>query len=157
MVEQISVKRSDRENFLLETTRDLEERISQMGIKADIEGRPKHFYSIYSKMKNQNRSLDEIYDLFAMRIIVDTVGECYAVLGLVHQLHKPMPGRFKDYIAMPKPNMYQSLHTTVINPSGIPFEVQIRTYDMHKTAAVSYTHLAIRTPFCLLISGLLLK
>ncbi len=134
LVEQISVKRSDRENFLLETTRDLEERISQMGIKADIEGRPKHFYSIYRKMKKQNKSLDEIYDLFAMRIIVDTVGECYAVLGLVHQLHKPMPGRFKDYIAMPKPNMYQSLHTTVISPSGIPFEVQIRTLDMHKTA-----------------------
>ncbi len=134
LVEQISQKRSDRENFLAETSRDLKERISQMGIKADIEGRPKHFYSIYRKMKGQDRTIDEIYDLFAMRIIVETVGECYAVLGLVHELFKPMPGRFKDYIAMPKPNMYQSLHTTVISPAGIPFEVQIRTLEMHRTA-----------------------
>ncbi|HHV41953.1 MAG TPA: bifunctional (p)ppGpp synthetase/guanosine-3',5'-bis(diphosphate) 3'-pyrophosphohydrolase [Clostridiaceae bacterium] len=134
LVDQIAAKRSDRENFLTETTRDLDNRISKMGIKADIEGRPKHFYSIYRKMKAQDRTLDEIYDLFAMRIIVDTVGECYAVLGLVHQHYKPMPGRFKDYIAMPKPNMYQSLHTTVISSTGIPFEVQIRTKEMHRTA-----------------------
>lgn len=134
LVKRISVKRSDRENFLQETSRDLLERITEMGIKADIEGRPKHFYSIYRKMKKHDADIDEIYDLFAMRIIVDTVGECYAVLGLVHELYKPMPGRFKDYIAMPKPNMYQSLHTTVISSTGIPFEVQIRTVEMHRTA-----------------------
>ncbi len=134
LVGSISQKRSERENYLEEIVLQLQHKIHEMGIKAEIEGRPKHFYSIYRKMKTQDKSLDQIYDLFATRIIVDTVADCYAVLGLVHELYKPIPGRFKDYIAMPKPNMYQSLHTTVIGPKGIPFEVQIRTLTMHRTA-----------------------
>ncbi len=134
LVGAISQKRSEREKFLENVVGELSERITQMGIHAEIEGRPKHFYSIYNKMKNQDKHLDQIYDIFACRIIVDTVSDCYAVLGLVHEMYYPMPGRFKDYIAMPKPNMYQSLHTTVIGKEGIPFEVQIRTLAMHRTA-----------------------
>ena len=134
LVGMLSQRRSDREEYLNEITEELTVKIAQMGISAEIEGRPKHFYSIYRKMKKQVKQLDEIYDLFATRIIVPTVSECYAVLGLVHELYKPIPGRFRDYIAMPKSNGYQSLHTTVIGHRGIPFEVQIRTEEMHRTA-----------------------
>ncbi len=134
LVGAISQKRSEREEFLAEVISELQRRIAEMGIEAEIEGRPKHFYSIYNKMKKQGKTLDQIFDLFACRIIVNTVSDCYAVLGLVHEMFYPMPGRFKDYIAMPKPNMYQSLHTTVIGKKGIPFEVQIRTMAMHRTA-----------------------
>ncbi|MHB1485691.1 MAG: RelA/SpoT family protein [Saccharofermentanales bacterium] len=134
LVGAISQKRSDREEHLNQVLKELKEKITQMGIHSEIEGRPKHFYSIYRKMKTQDKLLDQIYDLFAARVIVDSVADCYAVLGLVHEMYRPMPGRFKDYIAMPKPNMYQSLHTTVIGPKGIPFEVQIRTLAMHRTA-----------------------
>ena len=134
LVGAISQKRSEREKFLENVVGELSDRVAKMGIKAEIEGRPKHFYSIYNKMKSQGKHLDQIYDIFACRIIVDTVSDCYAVLGLVHEMYYPMPGRFKDYIAMPKPNMYQSLHTTVIGKEGIPFEVQIRTLAMHRTA-----------------------
>jgi len=134
LVGAISQRRSEREQFLQEVVAELQTRVSEMGIQAEIEGRPKHFYSIYNKMKVQGKNLDQIYDLFACRVIVGSVADCYAVLGLVHEMYYPMPGRFKDYIAMPKPNMYQSLHTTVIGKKGIPFEVQIRTLAMHRTA-----------------------
>ncbi len=134
LVGMLSQRRSTREEYLNEITEELTVKIAAMGIAAEIEGRPKHFYSIYRKMKTQVKQLDEIYDLFATRIIVPTVSECYAVLGLVHELYKPIPGRFRDYIAMPKSNGYQSLHTTVIGHRGIPFEVQIRTEEMHRTA-----------------------
>ncbi|NLB27585.1 MAG: bifunctional (p)ppGpp synthetase/guanosine-3',5'-bis(diphosphate) 3'-pyrophosphohydrolase, partial [Clostridiaceae bacterium] len=134
LVGMLSQRRSVREDYLNEITEELTVKIAAMGIAAEIEGRPKHFYSIYRKMKTQAKQLDEIYDLFATRIIVPTVSECYAVLGLVHELYKPIPGRFRDYIAMPKSNGYQSLHTTVIGHRGIPFEVQIRTEEMHRTA-----------------------
>lgn len=134
IVEGINQKRSEREAFISKIKRDLKEKLNEAGISCTIDGRPKHFYSIYRKMFTQNKSLDQIYDLFAVRIITETVSDCYAALGIAHELYKPMPGRFKDYIAMPKPNLYQSLHTTVIGDDGRPFEIQIRTRKMHEYA-----------------------
>jgi len=132
--EKIERKRIEREDFVASIVSDLKDNMEEAGIFGKVEGRSKHFFSIYKKMKNQNKTLEQIYDLFAVRAIVDTVRDCYGVLGIVHDMYKPMPGRFKDYIAMPKPNMYQSLHNTLIGPEGIPFEVQIRTWDMHRTS-----------------------
>lgn len=134
LVKSISKKRQEREEYIQKVAAILREKLLESGIEADIQGRPKHFYSIYNKMKKEQKELNEIYDLIALRVIVDTVKDCYAVLGIIHALWKPIPGRFKDYIAMPKPNMYQSLHTTVLGPEGEPFEVQIRTWEMHRTA-----------------------
>ncbi|NSW90582.1 MAG: bifunctional (p)ppGpp synthetase/guanosine-3',5'-bis(diphosphate) 3'-pyrophosphohydrolase [Firmicutes bacterium] len=136
LVEKIAKKRKEREAFINQIIGTLKEKTQELGIEATIDGRAKHFYSIYKKMKEQNRTLEQIYDLFAVRLIVNSVKDCYAVLGMVHELYKPIPGRFKDYIAMPKPNMYQSLHTTVIGHEGQPFEVQIRTWEMHRVAEV---------------------
>ena len=134
LVEKIAVRKSEREKYIESIVQEVRKHIENAGIKAEIDGRVKHFFSIYKKMKNQNKTLDQIYDLFAVRIIVDTVKDCYAALGVIHEMYKPIPGRFKDYIAMPKANMYQSLHTTVIGTTGQPFEVQIRTFEMHKAA-----------------------
>jgi GTP diphosphokinase / guanosine-3',5'-bis(diphosphate) 3'-diphosphatase len=134
LVQKISEKRVEREAYIFEITEDLKKNLLKTGISAEIDGRPKHFYSIYRKMTNQNKTLDQIFDLTAVRILVGSVKDCYASLGIVHTMYKPIPGRFKDYIAMPKPNMYQSLHSTVIGPQGKPFEIQIRTLEMHKTA-----------------------
>ena len=134
LVEKIALKRNERRAFVNSIVEDVSKHIRAAGIKAQIDGRIKHFFSIYKKMVNQQKTLDQIYDLFAVRIIVDTVKDCYAALGVIHEMYKPIPGRFKDYIAMPKQNMYQSLHTTLIGPNGTPFEIQIRTFDMHRTA-----------------------
>ena len=134
LVEKIAVRKIEREKYIQAIVDEVSEHIANAGIKAQIDGRVKHFFSIYKKMKNQNKSLDQIYDLFAVRIIVETVKDCYAALGVIHEMYKPIPGRFKDYIAMPKANMYQSLHTTLIGSTGQPFEIQIRTYEMHKAA-----------------------
>ncbi|MBE5868542.1 MAG: bifunctional (p)ppGpp synthetase/guanosine-3',5'-bis(diphosphate) 3'-pyrophosphohydrolase [Lachnospiraceae bacterium] len=134
LVDKIAVRKSVRESYIQSIVSEVSEHIVGAGIKAKIDGRVKHFFSIYKKMKNQDKTLDQIYDLFAIRIIVDTVKDCYAALGVIHEMYKPIPGRFKDYIAMPKVNMYQSLHTTLIGSSGQPFEVQIRTFEMHKAA-----------------------
>lgn len=134
LVDKIAVKKSVREKFVQSIVDDVKKNIEEAGIEAQIDGRVKHFFSIYKKMVNQDKTLDQIYDLFAVRIIVETVKDCYAALGIIHEMYKPIPGRFKDYIAMPKPNMYQSLHTTLIGPNGTPFEIQIRTFEMHRTA-----------------------
>ena len=134
LVEKVALRKSVRDEYVQQLVSEVRKNIEAAGIKADIEGRAKHFFSIYKKMKNQSKTIDQIYDLFAIRIIVETVKDCYAALGVIHEMYKPIPGRFKDYIAMPKPNMYQSLHTTLIGPTGQPFEIQIRTYEMHRTA-----------------------
>ena len=134
LVKQVDINRPGRAAFIKSIIKEVGMHISNAGIEAEIDGRVKHFFSIYRKMVNQNKTLDQIYDIFAVRIKVDTVKDCYAALGVIHEMYKPIPGRFKDYIAMPKPNMYQSLHTTLIASNGQPFEVQIRTYEMHRIA-----------------------
>ena len=134
LVDQMKQKRQAREDIVNDTMAQLTKALGEAGIKADIKGRPKHFYSIYKKMKKDNRDLSQIYDLLAVRVIVDTVPDCYAVLGIAHSLWKPLPYRFKDYISMPKSNMYQSLHTTVIGTMGQPVEIQIRTWEMHRVS-----------------------
>ena len=134
LVDKIAIRKSEREKYVQDIVEEVSQHIAKAGIKAQIDGRVKHFYSIYKKMVNQDKTIDQIYDLFAVRIMVDTVKDCYAALGIIHEMYKPIPGRFKDYIAMPKANMYQSLHTTLISHTGQPFEIQIRTYEMHRTA-----------------------
>lgn len=134
LAEQVSERKGEREDAINRVVEEIRRALNEIGIKHEIYGRSKHFYSIFKKMKYQHKNLDEIFDLMAVRIIVETVRDCYAVLGMVHTMWKPIPGRFKDYIAMPKPNMYQSLHTTVIGNYGKPFEIQIRTYEMHRIA-----------------------
>lgn len=134
IVEGLDRKREERLTFIQRVMGEIRKEVKGQHIEAEITGRAKHLYSIYRKMKRDNKTLDQIYDLFALRIIVNSVKDCYATLGIVHDLYNPMPGRFKDYIAVPKPNMYQSLHTTLIATKGTPFEVQIRTWDMHRIA-----------------------
>ncbi len=134
LVERIDKGRGRREEFIKQIVAEVDKHIKEAGIEATIDGRAKHYFSIYKKMLTQNKKLEQIYDLFAVRIIVDTERECYTALGVIHEIYKPIPGHFKDYIAMPKPNNYQSLHTTLIGPQGQPFEIQIRTYEMHRTA-----------------------
>ena len=131
---QVNATRPERETFIEDIKREIAGHMKDAGIEATVSGRVKHYFSIYRKMVNQNKTLDQIYDIFAARIIVESEKDCYAALGVIHEMYKPIPGRFKDYIAMPKPNMYQSLHTTLISGDGQPFEVQIRTYEMHRTA-----------------------
>ena len=134
LVEKVDLRKDAREAFVQSIVDEVKAHLDEAGIEATVGGRVKHFFSIYKKMLKQNKTLDQIYDLFAVRIMVDTVKDCYAALGVIHEMYKPIPGRFKDYIAMPKQNMYQSLHTTLIGSTGQPFEIQIRTYEMHRTA-----------------------
>ncbi len=134
LCEQVDARKTQREEFVDSIVKEVSAAVSEAGISAEVSGRVKHLFSIYKKMVNQDKTLEQIYDLFAIRIIVRSVSDCYAALGLMHELYKPIPGRFKDYIAMPKPNMYQSLHTTVIGTDGTPFEIQIRTAEMHRVA-----------------------
>ena len=134
LVEKISLKKEEREQIIADIVKEVSEHLKEAGINAVMMGRVKHFFSIYKKMVNQEKTVDQIYDLFAVRILVDSVKDCYGALGVIHEMYKPIPGRFKDYIAMPKPNMYQSLHTTLIGKDGTPFEIQIRTYEMHRVA-----------------------
>ena len=134
LVKELNERKTEREEFVQQIVAEVSKHMKNAHIKAKVYGRVKHFFSIYKKMVNQNKTLDQVYDLFAVRIIVDSVKDCYAALGVIHEMYTPIPGRFKDYIAMPKPNMYQSLHTTLMGPSGQPFEIQIRTEEMHKTA-----------------------
>jgi GTP pyrophosphokinase len=134
LVNQIAEKRIERETYIAKIIEEIYSKLEEASIDSDIDGRPKHFFSIYKKMTNKNKSIEQIFDLTAIRILVNSVKDCYEVLGIIHTIYKPIPGRFKDYIAMPKPNMYQSLHTTVIGPQGKTFEIQIRTFEMHRTA-----------------------
>ena len=134
LVKDLNERKTEREEFVQQIVAEVTKHMENAHIRAKVYGRVKHFFSIYKKMVNQNKTLDQVYDLFAVRIIVDTVKDCYAALGVIHEMYTPIPGRFKDYIAMPKSNMYQSLHTTLMGPSGQPFEIQIRTEEMHKTA-----------------------
>lgn len=134
LMRQIAMKRDEREEYVQDVIIKIRENLEQLGIESDVNGRPKHFYSIYNKMKKKNHILDEIYDLTAVRIITKIVKDCYSVVGVIHTLYRPIPNRFKDYIAMPKPNGYQSIHTTVLGNNGEPFEVQIRTKEMHRIA-----------------------
>ncbi len=134
LVDQINTRKMEREEFVQQIVEEVSSHMGNVNIKAQVSGRVKHFFSIYKKMVNQDKTVDQIYDLFAVRIIVESVRDCYAALGVIHELYTPIPGRFKDYIAMPKPNMYQSLHTTLMSSVGQPFEIQIRTEEMHKTA-----------------------
>ena len=134
LVQQINARKTEREEFVAQIVKEVSTHMKNANIRAEVKGRVKHFFSIYKKMVNQDKTVDQIYDLFAVRIIVDSVKDCYAALGVIHEMYTPVPGRFKDYIAMPKPNMYQSLHTTLMSSIGQPFEIQIRTQEMHKTA-----------------------
>ena len=134
LVKDLNARKTEREEFVQQIVAEVSKHMENASIKAKVYGRVKHFFSIYKKMVNQNKTLDQVYDLFAVRIIVDSVKDCYAALGVIHEMYTPIPGRFKDYIAMPKANMYQSLHTTLMGPAGQPFEIQIRTEEMHKTA-----------------------
>ena len=139
LIENINEQRTERDEFVAFVVQELKNLLKESNIQGEISGRPKHFYSIYKKMKNKNKKLDEIYDLTAVRVIVSNITECYEILGKIHEKWKPIPGRIKDYIATPKPNMYQSLHTTVVTNFGQPFEIQIRTLEMHQTAEYGIT------------------